>query len=203
MPNNSNTHRIGITGGIGAGKTLISSVFMNLGIPVYDADDRAKFLMIHDKHLKKKILETFGSEAFKQDGSLNRNYLARNVFDDQLKLEKLNQLVHPVVRKDYLDWCLEYPDKQYTLKEAALLFETGSYQELDRTILVYAPIPLRIKRVLIRDPHRTKKDIEKIIEHQMDDEHKQRIADFIVYNDDSTLVIPQVLEIHKQLIAGK
>jgi dephospho-CoA kinase len=195
--------RIGITGGIGAGKTLISSVFMNLHIPVYHADDRAKFLMIHDEDLKKRIGEAFGPETFNKDGSLNRDYLAKNVFEDQLKLERLNQLVHPVVRKDYREWCKEYSDRPYTLKEAALLFETGSYLELDQTILVYAPLPLRIKRVLIRDPHRLKKDVEKIIRNQMNDEDKKRSADNIIYNDDSRLVIPQVLEIHQRLIAGK
>ncbi len=186
---------IGITGGIGAGKTLISSIFKNFGIPVYNADDRAKFLMNHDQKLIYEITETFGPLAF-LDGKLNRSYLANHVFEDKDKLERLNQLVHPAVGEDYRQWREQYQDQPYTLKEAALLFETGSYHELDQTILVFAPLPLRIQRVLLRDPHRTKADIEKIVENQMPEEEKKKLADHIIYNDDTRLVIPQVLKIH-------
>jgi dephospho-CoA kinase len=190
---------IGITGGIGAGKTLISSIFKNLGIPVYYADDQAKFLMNHDKELIRKITQTFGKEAL-LDGKINRTYLADHVFGNDEKLDQLNRLVHPVVREDYRQWSEKHQDQPYKLKEAALLFETGSYLELDQTILVYSPLSLRIRRVLLRDAQRTKSDVEKIIEHQMPEEEKKKLADHIIYNDDTRLVIPQVLKIHRQLI---
>lgn len=190
---------IGITGGIGAGKTLISFLFKNLGIPIYYADDRAKFLMNHDEKLINKIIETFGPEVF-QNGQLNRSYLASHVFENKNILGQLNDLVHPAVLEDYHQWRQEYKDKPYTIKEAALLFETGSYQDLDRTILVYAPLELRIRRVLLRDHQRTKNDIEKIANNQMAEEEKKKLADYIIYNDDTRLLIPQVLKIHRQLI---
>jgi dephospho-CoA kinase len=189
---------IGITGGIGAGKTLISSIFKNLGIPVYHADERAKYLMNHDRKLIHEITRVFGPESFR-NGKLNRTYLADHVFKNQEKLKELNQLVHPVVRQDYRHWREQFKDSPYTLKEAALLFETGSYHELDQTVLVHAPLALRIQRVLLRDVHRTKSDVENIIDKQMADEEKKKRADYIIYNDDTKLVIPQVLKIHQQL----
>jgi dephospho-CoA kinase len=203
MPNRSKNLSIGVTGGIGAGKTLICSIFSNLGIPVYHSDDRAKFLMNHKKELKDDIRRTFGKEAFYQDGSLNRNYMAAHVFDDKTNLEKLNRMVHPAVQDDYRHWILKQSDTPYTLKEAALLFETGSYKDLDHTILVYAPLSVRINRILMRDPNRSRTDIEKIIQHQMDEEDKKKLADDIIYNDDSRLVIPQVLELHRQFTGEK
>lgn len=189
---------IGITGGIGAGKTLVSSIFKNLGIPVYEADERAKYLMNHDQKLIHAITKAFGPESFR-NGTLNRTYLADHVFKNREKLKELNQLVHPVVGEDYRQWRKQFTDTPYTLKEAALLFETGSYHELDQTVLVYAPLPLRIQRVLLRDVHRTKSGVEKIIDNQMDEEEKRKLADYIIYNDDTKLVIPQVLKIHQQL----
>jgi dephospho-CoA kinase len=190
---------IGITGGIGAGKTLISSIFNNLGIPVYYADERAKFLMNHDEKLIREITEFFGPDTY-LNGRLNRSYLSSHVFINRDKLDQLNELVHPAVREDYLQWRQNHLEMPYTLKEAALLFETGSYKELEQTILIYAPLPLRIERTLLRDPHRTKKDIEKIIDNQMPDEEKKKLADHIIYNDDTRLVIPQVLKIHHQFM---
>ena len=190
---------IGITGGIGAGKTLVSSIFKNLGIPVYYADDRAKFLMNHSKKLIHEITETFGPQAYLK-GKLNRSYLANHVFENKDKLELLNRMVHPAVGEDYRQWRKQYQDRPYTLKEAALLFETGSFHELDQTILVYAPLPLRIQRVILRDPLRTKTDIEKIVRNQMPEDEKKKLADHIIHNDDKQLVIPQVLKIHHLLI---
>lgn len=189
---------IGITGGIGAGKTIVSSIFKNLGIPVYNADERAKHLMNHDQKLIQDITRNFGPDTFR-DGKLNRSYLADHVFDNKEKLEQLNQFVHPVVREDYRQWRKQFEDNPYTLKEAALLFETGSYHELDQTILVFAPLPLRIQRVLLRDIHRTKSDVEKIIKNQLAEEEKKNLADHIIYNDDTKMVIPQVLRIHQHL----
>ncbi|MBR9997826.1 MAG: dephospho-CoA kinase [Cyclobacteriaceae bacterium] len=200
MQNNGRALNIGITGGIGAGKTLISLIFKNLGIPVYYADERARYLMNHDDNIAGKIREMFGTEAF-LNGTLNRKYLAREVFSQAEKLEQLNRLVHPAVNRDYREWVSRQKNNPYCLKEAALLFETGSYRDLDQTILVYAPEHIRINRILMRDPYRLKEDVETIIRNQMDDEDKKKLADFIIFNDDDRLVIPQVLKIHKMLVS--
>jgi len=192
--------RIGITGGIGAGKSTISGIFKVLGIPVYNADERAKHLMNHDLALIQQIIEIFGSDLY-QNGELNRIKLAKLVFEDSNALERLNQLVHPAVRRDYEEWLDQYKNSDYTIKEAALLFESGSYKGLDQTILVYAPLTTRINRVLLRDKNRSKMDIQNIINKQMDDNHKKKLADFTIINDDTALVIPQVLKIHQLLLS--
>ncbi len=191
--------KIGITGGIGAGKTTISRIFKVMRIPVYNADERAKDLMNQDHQLKMKIVQLFGSDAYR-NGELNRKYLADLVFENANVLKTLNQLVHPIVRKDYHTWLTEHGTKEYTIKEAALLFETGSYKELDQIIFVYAPLPIRIDRILLRDEHRTRLDIEKIIHNQMNDHDKKKLADYTIYNDETKLVIPQVVKIHHQLL---
>ena len=191
--------KIGITGGIGAGKSTISGIFKVLGIPVYNADVRAKHIMNHDSQLIQKIIENFGSDLY-HNGELNRKKLAKLVFDDSNALERLNQLVHPAVRRDYEEWLDQYKNSDYTIKEAALLFESGSYKELDQTILVYAPLATRINRVLLRDENRSKMDIQNIINNQMNDNNKKKLADFTIINDDTTLVIPQVLKIHQLLL---
>ena len=195
-----NNLKIGITGGIGAGKSVITKIFSILKIPVYDADKRAKWLMNYDKKLIFQIKEAFGEQSYKNENELNREYLAKKVFNDKDKLDILNSLVHPIVHIDYHNWLKNHEDKAYTIKEAALLFESGSYKELDRVIAVYAPKDVRITRVLLRDSHRTVKDLESIMERQMDDNEKKKMADFVIINDDKTMVIPQVLKLHQQFL---
>ncbi|MEQ8555960.1 MAG: dephospho-CoA kinase [Cyclobacteriaceae bacterium] len=195
-----NRTKIGITGGIGAGKSIISRIFKLLGIPVYDADTRAKWLMKHDQELKKGIIRLFGNEAYTQEG-LNRTFIAGQTFRDQAKLDQLNGLVHPAVGNDYVKWEMEQ-ESPYTLKEAALLFEAGSYKDLDLIIVVSAPEELRIERVLKRDTHRSRKDIEAIISKQWPQEKKESKADFVIYNNGKSLVIPQVLSIHEKILAS-
>ena len=198
MPGKQQGLSIGITGGIGSGKTLISRIFRNLGIAVYYSDERARHLMNHDESLTGQILEMFGPETF-IDGRLNREYLASEIFSRKEKLEKLNQLVHPVVQHDFREWKKLHADAPYCMKEAALLFESGSYRELDKTILVLAPEYLRIQRILLRDSHRSTTDVKKIMASQMSDEEKKKLADYIIINDDSRLVIPQAIKIHRLL----
>jgi dephospho-CoA kinase len=188
--------QIGITGGIGSGKSLVSKIFSALGIPVYDADSHAKALMTTDGILVSQIKKEFGDLSY-EDGSLNRTYLANHVFHDQQKLEKLNSLVHPRVAWHYKNWVLENSGKPYVLKEAALLFETGSYKVLDKIIVVTAPEVLRIQRVIARDPHRTVEQIKAIVGKQMPEEKKQELADYLVVNDETQLLIPQVLHLHR------
>lgn len=186
--------KIGITGGIGSGKTIVSKIFSLLGIPLYNADERAKWILANNEAVRVGLINLLGEEAFLH-GSLNRAYISRQVFNDKQKLDKLNQLVHPQVALDFEHW-LEGKEKYpYILKEAALLFEAGSYKYLDKIITVYAPAELRIQRLLERDPYRNEEGIHKIMNEQMDEEEKIKRADFVVYNDEKNMLIPQVVRL--------
>jgi dephospho-CoA kinase len=189
--------QIGITGGIGSGKSTVCRVFSTLGVPIYDADSRAKSLMTTDGILMSQIEKEFGTLSFRSDGSLDREYLSRTVFQDPEKLEKLNKLIHPRVAVDY-EWWVGKQKSDYVLKEAALLYEAKSYQSLDKIIVVHAPTEIRIKRVLQRDPQRTRQQVEDIIRNQMPDDEKLALADFKIMNDENSLVIPQVLDLHEK-----
>ena len=193
----SNTLQIGITGGIGSGKSLVARIFNTLGIPVYDADSHAKELMTTDGILISQIKKEFGDLSYHDDGSLNRVYLAGNVFHDKAKLVKLNELVHPRVAVDYENWVKANSTSPYVLKEAALLFEAGSNKVLDKIIVVTAPEDIRIERVRKRDPHRTVEQIKAIVGKQMPEEQKRELADYLIVNDETQLVIPQVLRLHE------
>ena len=193
----NNLLRIGITGGIGSGKSTVANIFSLLGVPLYNADNRAKWLMENDDELVNNISNHFGMESY-QDGQLNRQYLAEKVFKDENLVNKLNSFVHPAVARDFADWSSKYVTG-YVLKEAALLFETGSYKELDATILITSPRELRIKRIIDRDSQRSLEQIENIISMQMAVEDAKVKADYVIINDDSTLLIPQVLQLHSLL----
>lgn len=190
---------VGVTGGIGSGKSTVARIFSILGIPVYYADDRAKWLMANDVALKEQIKANFGQESYSETGVLNRAFLASQVFSDEEKVKTINSLVHPAVRLDFENWA-NAQTAPYVLKEAALLFETGSYNDLDKVINVSSPIRIRISRVLMRDPHRNEKQVNDIIDKQLPDEEKNKLADFVIKNTDNKLLIPQVLEIHRQLL---
>lgn len=189
---------IGITGGIGAGKSTVARVFALLGIPIYYADDRAKWLMGNAPELKQQIIAAFGEESYLPEGSLNRSFLAEQVFSNPEKTTVINGLVHPAVKADFESWA-EKQDSPYVLKEAALLVETGSYKELDKLITVTAPQEVRISRVLQRDPQRSREQVLSIMDKQSSDSKKNKLADFIVTNTEDRLLIPQVLRIHEQL----
>lgn len=189
--------QIGITGGIGSGKSLICRIFHVLGVPVYDADSRAKKLMTTDGILIDQIKKEFGTLSYDEKGQLNKERLGKTVFNQPDKLARLNALVHPRVAWDYNQWISEQSSVNYCLKEAALLFEAGSYQLLDKIIVVVAPDELRIKRVLQRDPHRNKTDVERIIKNQMPQEEKMKRADYVIKNDETELVVPQVVKLHE------
>ena len=190
--------QIGITGGIGSGKSLVCKIFRVLGVPTYDADSRAKNLMTTDGILIDQIKKEFGSLSYDVKGGLNREFLSATVFAKQDKLKQLNALVHPRVAVDYKQWVEEHAGNKYVLKETALLFESGSYKELDKIILVTAPKEIRIERVLARDNHRTKEDVEKIIRNQISEEEKEAKANFIIRNNESELIVPQVVDLHKR-----
>jgi dephospho-CoA kinase len=187
--------RVGLTGGIGSGKSVVAKIFETLGIPVYYADDAAKRLMNTDKELKAVIIKNFG-EASYTNGELNRKFIASIVFNDKKKLELLNSFTHPATILDAEEW-MKRQSSPYIIKEAALLFESGADKNLDHVIGVYAPLPLRIKRVLARD-HLTEDEIMKRINRQMDEAEKMKLCAFIITNDEEELVIPQVLELDKK-----
>ena len=182
---------IGVTGGIGSGKSTVCKIFETLGIPVYYADDRGKVLMVEDPKLVKRIMTEFGQESYTSTGQLNRAYLAQIVFPNPERLEKLNSFVHPSVATDFEKWVLTNQDKDYLLKEAALLYEIGSYKALDATICVMASKDVRIQRVLLRDEQRTKEQVEQIIESQTNDATRRKLSDYRVEND--TLLLPAPL----------
>lgn len=193
----TNPLQIGITGGIGSGKSLVCEIFRKFDIPVYDADSRAKLLYVQNNELKSQIIQAFGAESYTTTGQLNRSYLADQVFNDSHKVNLLNKLVHPKVGEDYQAWVTQQREFPYLIKEAALLFESGSYTSLHKIITVFAPIELRIKRISKRDSHRTGQEILAIISKQMPEEEKINKADYIVYNDEKHMLISQILHLHK------
>lgn len=191
--------KAGITGGIGSGKTTVARVFSLLGIPVYYADDAAKQLLSEDADVRKSVRRLFGDEVF-TNGKPDRKKMAALVFNDKEKLAKLNAIIHPAVRKHFENWVKEHSDAPYILKEAAILFESGTYKELDKIITVVAPEETRIARVMKRD-HVTADAVRDRMANQLDDKEKIKLSDFIVRNSDDDLIIPQVLDIHQQLVA--
>ena len=183
--------KVGITGGIGSGKTLVSKIFTILGIPVYDADSRAKWISNFHPEVKKEIIALFGEGAY-SGNQFDSRYIVSQIINDKSKTEKLNHIVHPRVGKDFEDWVEQHQEFPYLLKEAALMYESDSYKMLDKIIVVTAPLETRIKRILARDPQRTEAEIRGIMDKQMPEEEKLNRADFIIHNDDQQMVIPQV-----------
>lgn len=190
--------RIGLTGGIGSGKTTVAQIFEVLGIPVYYADAEAKRLMNTNAELKNAILKNFGAESYK-DEMLNRTYISSVVFNDQSKLELLNSLVHPVTMKDGEAW-LNAQTTPYAIHEAALVFEAGVNQRTDHVIGVFAPQTIRVKRVMERD-NISEEDVLHRMNRQMDEEKKMKLCDFVISNDEQQLLVPRVLELHEKLLA--
>ncbi len=191
--------KIGITGGIGSGKTLVCSIFASMGIPIYNADERAKWLMQNHQPLKEEIIKAFGSEVYNGDGALQNAVLAQKVFGNKAQLEILNGLVHPAVAKDGQTWQEQHQHAPYTIKEAALLYESGSYKSLDKIIVVAAPESIRIERVLKRNTTSVE-EIKKRMAYQMPEEEKISRADYVLVNDGQTPLLKQVLELHKVLV---
>ncbi|MDF3078524.1 MAG: dephospho-CoA kinase [Sphingobacteriaceae bacterium] len=191
--------KVGITGGIGSGKTTVCRVFEVLGIPVFYADPAAREVMNTDPVLITGVQEAFGDEAY-QEGILNRKFLANIVFNDERELAKLNALVHPAVFRAFDAWVSEQHGVPYVLKEAALLFESGSDKLCDETVLVIAPRDLKIQRVRNRDKI-TEAEVLKRMDKQFSDEKKAKLASFLVRNDEKELLIPQVLKLHEQFLS--
>lgn len=189
--------KVGITGGIGAGKSTVCRVFETLGIPVFYADDAAKFLMNTDTRLQQQIIQAFGEKAY-EDNQLNRAWLAQQVFGKPEKLAQLNALTHPAVIRYGESW-MDLQQTPYVLKEAALFFESGSYKSMDLMVGVSAPLPLRIRRTMQREQISEAQVLERVSK-QMNDTEKMNRCDYVILNDDVHSVIEQVQELHLQLL---
>lgn len=192
------TLKVGITGGIGTGKSFVSKIFKTMGIPFYDADLEAKLIMVKDNNIRMALVKAFGPETYFEDGSLNRAHLSKQVFDNSQRLEMLNNIVHPAVIRAGVDWS-NAQNGPYSLKEAALLYESGSYKKLDYTILVTAPEELRIARVMKRDKV-SREEVLNRIQKQMPEEEKLKFADFVIHNDEQQPLLPQIINIHHTLL---
>lgn len=192
--------KIGITGGIGSGKTIICKVFETLGVPVFYADVVAKDIMVKDPVLVAGVKDTFGEESYTADGKLQNKYIAGIVFNDEAQLAKLNALVHPATFRAFDHWLAQLPQHTpYILKEAALLFESSSYKTCDQSLLVLAPMETRIQRVMKRDQV-TEEQVRARMDKQLSDEEKLKMADFTILNNETDSLITQVLQLHQQFL---
>jgi len=190
--------KVGLTGGIGSGKSTVAKIFEVLGVPVYYADDAAKHIMNTDAELREKIISTFGAGSY-VNNELNRPYIASIVFENTEKLALLNSLTHPATIRDAERW-MQQQTSPYVIKEAALIFESGSAENLDYVIGVFSPLPLRIKRIMERD-NVTRDEVMKRMSRQIDEDIKMRLCDKVIVNDEQQLVITQVLALHQQLLS--
>lgn len=189
--------KIGLTGGIGSGKSTVARIFQILGIPVFDADRVAKELMENDPLMKKQLIDHFGELVF-ENGRLNRKWLADKVFTDSYELNKLNAIVHPITVQFAEKWFLEQ-NAPYAIKEAALIFEAGAGAGLDYIIGVFAPQHLRIQRVMNRDGL-SRNEVLNRMDKQIDDSIKMKLCDFIILNDDQHLLTTQAIELHQKFM---
>lgn len=186
---------VGLTGGIGSGKSTIAAFYKQLGYPTYSADTRSKWLMDNDLKVKKQLIATFGETIY--PNHLDRKALAEIIFKDKEALAKVNAIAHPAVERDFQQWC-EQQDANIVFKEAAILFESGSYKNVDKTICVVAPEIIRVKRVMQRDGV-SAKQVQERMANQWNDEKKIALADFTIFTDDYQLVIPQALKVLQQI----
>lgn len=189
---------VGLTGGIGSGKSVVGRIFTILGVPVFNADEESRKLMDEDLLIREQLSGWFGEQVYK-DGKLDRPRLAGIIFSNQELLSKVNSLVHPRVMNRFLEWRGENPDNPYLIHEAAILFESGFYRHMDRTILVTAPENVRIGRIILRD-NTSAEAVRQRMKNQWTDEQKIPLADYIINNNGESLLTPLILEIHQKLI---
>jgi dephospho-CoA kinase len=189
--------QIGLTGGIGSGKSTIAKVFELLHVPVYYADDRSKYILQNNQSVKEKLKEYWGEIIFDSAGNIDTKALANIVFNSESELQKLNAVLHPLVAQDYAQWLSEQTSA-YVMKEAAILIESGSYKNCDKIIVVTVPQAIAIERVKSRD-NVSEEQVRARINKQMPAEEKLKYADFVIVNDGIKMLIPQILEIHRKL----
>jgi dephospho-CoA kinase len=194
------TWLIGITGGIGSGKTTVCKIFESAGIPVYYADTRAKYLMNHHRPLKQRIKEILGDAAYHRNGRLNRPYVAQKIFSNKNLLKSINSAVHPAVHEDAAAWYSKQKDVPYVLYEAALLVENGSYKSFHKLIVVTAPEDMRIQRVINRDKV-SRKEVHNRVRNQLPESEKAAVADYIINNDETSAVEEIVIQLHHKILS--
>ena len=190
--------KVGLTGGIGSGKSYVSKIFKTFGVAVYDSDLQAKRLMVESEDLVNGIKGIFGRKAYSGE-QLNRAYIAEKVFTDKYLLTSLNEIVHPVVEHDFISWTEKQDYKPYIIKEAAILFETGAYKLLDQNILIIADEQTRINRVMERD-NVLEESVRDRIRNQMNDEDKIKLADFVIYNNIDSMILQQIVDLHDHIL---
>ncbi|MCX6188862.1 MAG: dephospho-CoA kinase [Bacteroidetes bacterium] len=189
--------RIGITGGIGSGKSVVCEYFKRLQVPVYNADDRSNVIIDNDPEIREQLIAYFGPQAYLPTG-LNRAFIREIVFNNSQALSKLNSITHPVIFKNFDDWCHSKKKQkhEFIIKEAALVFESDSYKFLDFIVCVVAPVKTRIARVMHRD-HKSIEEIEKILKKQLPDAEKIKRSDYVIHNPNDELLLPKIIELHK------
>ena len=190
---------VGITGGIGTGKSLVCQIFSRLGVPIFESDKVVHQLYEKYPEINEKIKKEFSEDVFDKNGKLNRKKLGEIVFSDDKKLNTLNSIIHPLVKLDFEKWLKSNKGNPYIIKEAAILFESGANQICDKIISVISPLELRISRLKERD-HKSRIEIENIINKQLNEEELIKKSDFVIYNDEKQMLIPQVLKIHGGLM---
>ncbi len=188
---------LGLTGGIGSGKSFVAGIFEHLDIPVYYSDVRAKELMINPE-MKEQIIDLLGNDAYMPDGSLNRKYVAERIFSNHDLKKSLEQIVHSAVRKDFDSWVEANAENPLLVKESALLIESGTYRDMDYIAVVTAPEDVRIRRVVERDGL-SEEEVKQRIRNQMSDEERIKFADFVLYNAGNKLILPQITEMFKKI----
>lgn len=187
--------KIGLTGNIGSGKTRVCKIFESLGVPIYYADLEARKILNKPSSMK-EIAKLFGQEVVLNTQEIDRKKLGAIVFNDPSKLKKLNHLIHPILKEHFKEWCSAHFDQDYIIQEAAILFENGFNHLMDATITISAPQEIRLQRVMERDGL-TREEVMARMSQQWTDEEKEKAADFVIYNDGSQMVLPQVLKIHQ------
>ena len=194
--------KVGITGGIGSGKSTICRILENLGVPIFNSDKVGRQILDEDYQAKKEVVRVFDADMYKSNGELDRERMASVVFNDPRALNRLNAIVYPRVKEAFEQWCQENQDATYVVKEAAVLFESGSYHDLDKVVTVFAPQEDRIKRVMKRDNVGVEK-VRKRMTFQYTDEERNELADFILMNEEGVDLLPQVMELHEILLNEK
>jgi dephospho-CoA kinase len=195
--------QVGVTGGIGAGKSVVCQLFRCLGVPVYDADQRAKWLTNNDPFIRKEVIDLLGPESFTKAGDYNRQFVASKVFKDSTLLYRLNQIIHPRVFEDTEKWLQRHESQPYVVKEAALMNKAGENNTLDFVVVVKADMEVRLARIKVRDSFRSEEEIKSIIQRQISDEERALIADFTIKNNDDSPLIPAVNQLHTFFFASK
>lgn len=193
----SNTLTVGVTGGIGSGKSTVCHIFRILKVPVFDADTVAKNLLLENEEIRHGIINLFGNDVYLPDGSVNRKLIAQIIFNDEVQLKKMNQLVHPVVRDEFFKWKVQQK-APYVIHEAAILFESGFFKLMDLVLLITAPEHMQIERVMKRDGI-TEAQVKERMKRQMPNNKKEQLADLVLVNDNKNLLLPEIIEIDKKI----